>query len=34
MGKKAPVGYQYDKESKRLILSDDAPIVRNIFDMY
>ena len=34
VGKKVPVGYKYDKHSKRLKLSDDAPVIRRMFEMY
>lgn len=34
MGKKTPVGYIYDKESKRLVFSKDKDIVRNMFELY
>lgn len=34
VGKKVPVGYKYDRKTKRLILSKDAPIIRNLFELY
>jgi site-specific DNA recombinase len=34
VGKKAPVGYEYDHETKRLKITDDAPVVREMFEMY
>lgn len=33
-GKKPPVGYSYDKNTKRLIQNEYAPIVRRLFDLY
>lgn len=33
-GKKAPVGYDYDKNSKRLVQNKDAAVVRRIFELY
>ena len=34
VGKKAPVGYEYNQETKRLQINDDAPVVREMFEMY
>lgn len=34
MGKKVPVGYVYNKETKRLVKSEDAPIIRRMFEEY
>lgn len=34
VGKKVPVGFVYDKHSKRLKFSEDAPVIRRIFEMY
>jgi DNA invertase Pin-like site-specific DNA recombinase len=34
LGKKTPVGYLYDREKKRLVKSKDAPVVKQIFELY
>lgn len=34
LGKKAPVGYKYNRETKRLEVSEDAPVIRRLFDLY
>jgi site-specific DNA recombinase len=34
MGKKVAVGFQYNRETKRLELSDDAPIIQRLFQEY
>ena len=33
-GKKSPIGYTYDHDTKRLKLNDDAKVVRRMFEMY
>jgi site-specific DNA recombinase len=33
-GKKAPLGYSYDHETKRLKLNEYAPAIRKMFEMY
>jgi len=33
-GKKPPIGYSYDHETKRLKKNSDAPIIREMFEMY
>ena len=34
MGKKVPVGYQYNRQTKRLEPSADAPVIKRLFDDY
>lgn len=34
MGKKVPIGYKYNRDTKRLELSDDAPVIQRIFQEY
>jgi DNA invertase Pin-like site-specific DNA recombinase len=34
VGKKRPIGYEYDKKTKRLAKNVDAPVIRQIFDLY
>lgn len=34
VAKKPPVGYTYNPETKRLKLNDDAPVIREMFEMY
>ena len=33
-GKKTPIGYSYDPDTKRLKLNDDAKVIRRMFEMY
>lgn len=33
-GKKAPIGYSYDKNTKRLVPNEDAKHIRRLFDLY
>lgn len=33
-GKRSPVGYKYNKDTKRLEKTEDAPIIKQIFDNY
>jgi len=34
VGGKTPVGYEYDRETRRLVPDEHAPIVKRIYDMY
>ena len=34
VGKKAPIGYEYNHDTKRLKLTNDAPVIREMFEMY
>jgi DNA invertase Pin-like site-specific DNA recombinase len=34
LGKKNPIGYKYNRETKRLELSEDAPIIKRMFQEY
>lgn len=34
LGKKAPIGYIYNKETKRLVPSDDAVVIKRLFEEY
>jgi len=34
MGKKSPIGYKYNKSTKRLEVSDDAPVIKHLFKLY
>lgn len=34
LGKKSPVGYKYNRENKRLEPTEDAPIIRRLFEEY
>jgi site-specific DNA recombinase len=34
VAKKAPVGYEYDRETKRLKLTKDAEVIKLMFDLY
>lgn len=34
MGKKTPVGYDYDRETKKLVPNEDAPVVKRLFEEY
>ena len=33
-GKKSPIGYTYDHDTKRLKKNDDAKVVRRMFELY
>lgn len=33
-GKKPPIGYDYDKNTKRLIKNQDAPVIKRMFELY
>ena len=34
VAKKAPIGYAYDHDTKRLKQNEDAPVIREMFEMY
>ena len=34
VGKKTPIGYDYDKKTKRLKQNKDAEVIKNIFELY
>lgn len=34
LGKKSPIGYVYNRNTKRLQKSEDAPVIRRLFDEY
>lgn len=34
LGKKSPIGYKYNRDTKKLDLSEDAPIIREMFELY
>ena len=34
VGKKSPVGYEYDRKTKRLKPDEDAPVIREMFELY
>ncbi|WP_044641999.1 recombinase family protein [Risungbinella massiliensis] len=34
LGKKAPIGYKYNRDTKKLELSEDSPVIEKIFQLY
>jgi DNA invertase Pin-like site-specific DNA recombinase len=34
LGKKSPIGYKYNRDTKRLELSEDAPVIEKMFQLY
>ncbi|TCP69728.1 recombinase family protein [Baia soyae] len=34
LGKKSPIGYKYNRDTKRLEVSEDAPVMKEMFDLY